>query len=163
MSNKVWHFFRNPQSSNKLLQLQRKRAEPCHHGEIIKSEGEVAKRRKGSSCGLQLTQFFFDPSKVWCNCKPSAIQQIPVPLALSELLWHSEVNLNLAYVARCSFSSCRGSLWKGGEGQQMDTCGATIARLRLLGSWGRRVHFTGETHSRLSQKASTEEKVPSWG
>lgn len=59
MSNKGWHFFRNPQTSNKLLQLQRKRAESCHQGEIIKSRGETAKRRKQSSHGLQPTFFFF--------------------------------------------------------------------------------------------------------
>lgn len=159
MSNKGWHFFRNPQTSNKLLQLQRKRAESCHQGEIIKSRGEIAKRRKRSSHGLQPTYiFFFGHSQVCCNCQPSATQQIPAPLAVSELLWHSEVNLKLAYVARCSFSSCRGSLWKDGEGHQMDTCGATIACLSLPGSWGRRGHFTGDTHSDFHKRQSQMRK-----
>lgn len=129
MSNKGWHFFRNPQTSNKLLQLQSEKAEPCHQGEIIKSGREVAKRSKGSSHGLQPTYnfFLFGHSRASCNCQPSATQQIPAPLELSELGQHSKANLKLAYVARCSFSNAKGSLWKDGEGHQIDTCGASTA------------------------------------
>lgn len=67
MSNKGWHFFRNTQTRNVLLQLQRNKAEPSHHGEITKSEGEVANRRKRSPPWFA-ADILFLATQVCCNC-----------------------------------------------------------------------------------------------
>lgn len=123
---------------------EKSRALPSRGNHQIRGRSCKEKRKVVTWFATHIDWGFFWPLE---GLLQSATQQIPALLALSELLQQSELNLKLAYVGRCSFSNCRESLWKDGEGRQMDTCGASIACLRLSGSWKRRGHFTVETHS----------------